>query len=112
MEENKDKKGCEHGSCENCKDKKEGFCCHHHCHRRGLVRILLLIILIAVAVHIGIAIGTHGFWGFGERGNYRPMMNYNYSLGTDLNSNAGSVTVKVLPPTTTNGTTTTPPVTQ
>jgi hypothetical protein len=114
MEENKEKKCCEHGGCENCMGKKEG-CCYPHkwsgkCH---MLKFLILILLIIAAVCFGMMIGSHR-GNFRERGDFRSMMDY-YGTKTGLESGTGSVTVKVLPPdATTNGTTgtTTPPVTQ
>ena len=109
MEENKDKKCCENGSCENCKDKKGGCCCCCHCCRHGgrgrILRIILYIIVFGIIINLVFSLFGFGR-GFRERGEFRPLMNYSYGPKVDLNSTTGSTTVKVLP------NTTTPPVTQ
>lgn len=104
MEENK---CCINGDCEKCKNQKGKMCCGHMCcGKYHLLKIIVIIFLIVVIFCFGAMFGRNN--DFRGRDVYqRFMMNNNYGLKGDSNNNGtGSVTVKVLPQTTT------PPVTQ
>ena len=100
MEENK---GCSHGDCEKCKDQKmccgghvcEGHKCCGRCHHA--MKIIGALVLLALAFCLGTFVGSHSLRGYGERGNFKPMINYGYGPKTNFNGDSGSVTVKVLP---------------
>jgi hypothetical protein len=105
MEEKKE--GCEHGNCEKCKDSKCGMNCSHICcGKYHLLKVIVIIFLIVVIFCFGAMFGRKNDLR-GRDAYQRFMMNNGYGLKGDLNNNdTGSVTVKVLPQTTT------PPVTQ
>jgi len=114
MEENKEKKCCENGACENCKDKKGCCCCGLHCWYRKCPKhtkvLFAVIIVAALCVLASLFCGKYNYeWPregrrFSDRGN---MMEK--SLGE---TGSGSITVNVIPAETPTGNTTTPPVQQ
>ena len=93
MEENK---CCLNGDCEKCKGSKIEMCCGYKCCRGKchILKILISILILAAVFYLGTMVGS-------DRNGFKTG-----DIKRTLNSGAGSVTVKVLPPTTT------PPVTQ
>jgi len=95
MENNK---CCPNGDCEKCKGSKMEMCCDYKCcgGKCHILKILISILILAAVFYLGTMVGS-------DRDSFRK--DGEKQKGT-LNSGAGSVTVKVLSPTTT------PPVTQ
>ncbi len=89
MEENKEKKCCEHGACENCKDKKENCCCCHcykHDRHGRILRIILYVIVFGIIIHLVCTLFGFGN-GFRGRGQYGAGINY-YGEGFDARPNS------------------------